>query len=949
MSINGVCHLWKIVLICTAAWSVLSQKVISNVYYNFTTCNNEGRTGPTIEKCMDYYEAQQSPICDSTFNVTNGSQFFTIPVAGTYVITIAGAKGGDGVCPDSIGSGGVVMKGMLQFGKYELLRIMVGQQGRSTCFNNTASVCRGQQTSQSCGVLSIYPQMLVKNFWNIVDGGGGGGGASMIQRAFKNASLQSEPIIIAPGGGGACLHVLGCSDNVDSPCPANITIPENELIPGYGGGFYPRDNQRNVDGFSLNESGKGGMDCNSGEGVAFSDIDGGFGGGGGACQGGGGGGGWIGGRGGFSKECSTDMNITYNYHLGGVGMNYGDATTWINVGTNDGPGYVSLLLLCNCTHQCIMEGSNYNCSCPNGSFLAPDKQDCYREGMFNVEIRHTLFNQPSRYGRVNVNIFSILTDEYYEIYSLSTVVNMSQESDGCVLAIINTENGVPAFSDVLTREEANLNSHNIPFRVRPNLSASPQTFLSNPVLASFIAAISIRGGLCSLDGFAANISLKGSTTVDFAEVADLNRMLLRALNVTYTDASGNSGDDDDTAVIVGITVGCAAAVVVIIMGVVCYFVGSHRARFRNKVDLNEQRYQKSTPAVLAVSNNEVFSHGYEEIIIFGEEEGISEPKYYNTFVPKHGVRAPNVDYHRYNSVRKSTKDKKGKSWEFDRNKLVYMRELGEGQFGKVLLMRAKGGICGYNSDIPVAVKTLSSRKPEDLQKFEAEAELMKKFAHPKIVSLLGYCSASGDAAPMMILELMQYGDLENFLLSNRPDDTGHTAVTTELFYQFANNIAEALNFLAEQSYVHRDVAARNCLVGVSLTVKLADFGLAREVHDSNYYKVAGRAVLPVRWMAPESLLYGKFTTASDVWSFGVLLWEIVSFGDRPHEDLSPQEIVGKASDKTLQLPRPDMCPDDLYSIIVQCNYHQPDERPDFSSIVALLQFSTSLNDDSVRI
>jgi len=350
--------------------------VNSNVYYNFTTCNNEGRVGPTKQQCMNYYENQQSLINSMLLNVTNGSQIFTIPIAGTYVITIAGAKGGDGVCAGSIGSDGVMMKGMLQLSKYDVLRIIVGQQGRSTCFNNSAPVCTVQRPTEGCnGRLSDYP----KNF-NFGDGGGGGGGASMIQRVFRNSSLQNEPIVIAPGGGGTCLNIINCFYKVDS-CSDNITLPENEPIPGSGGGFFPKYNKRDVDGFSLIESGEGGMDCNSSVDAAFPDIDGGFGGGGGACLGGGGGGGWMGGKGGFSRKCSVSMNITYNYHLGETGTNYSDAT-WMIVGGNNGPGYVSLLLLCNCSHQCIIEGSNYNCSCPNNSLLAPDQQDCYGTSKF---------------------------------------------------------------------------------------------------------------------------------------------------------------------------------------------------------------------------------------------------------------------------------------------------------------------------------------------------------------------------------------------------------------------------------------------------------------------------------------------------------------------------------------------------------------------------------------
>jgi hypothetical protein len=234
-------------------------------------------------------------------------------------------------------------------------------------------------------------------------------------------------------------------------------------------------------------------------------------------------------------------------------------------------------------------------------------------------------------------------------------------------------------------------------------------------------------------------------------------------------------------------------------------------------------------------------------------------------VPNYGVDLDDIpvdmDFAQVNYARITANDTE---WHIPRETLSYMRELGQGEFGKVLLMQGKC-ICGYEGNLPVAVKTLSHEKMKDINKFMEEVHLMKKFTHPHIVSLLGYCPAESDGAPMMVLELMKYGDLQSFLQSNKPEPNTVPIISHPEFFHFALDVAKALEFLASQSYVHRDIAARNCLVGDRLVVKLADFGLARDIHGKDYYRLAGTAKLPVKWMSPESLLYGQFTQATDVW------------------------------------------------------------------------------------
>jgi len=140
-----------------------------------------------------------------------------------------------------------------------------------------------------------------------------------------------------------------------------------------------------------------------------------------------------------------------------------------------------------------------------------------------------------------------------------------------------------------------------------------------------------------------------------------------------------------------------------------------------------------------------------------------------------------------------------------------------------------------------------------------------------------------------------------------------------------------MEYLASHHYVHRDLAARNCLVGDNLSVKISDFGLSRDVYAADYYRIQSKSLLPVRWMPPEGILYGKFTTASDVWSFGVVLWEIYSYGLQPYYGYSNQEVIEMIRSRQL-LPCPEDCPSRMYAFMVECWHEVPTRRPSFAEI-----------------
>ena len=229
------------------------------------------------------------------------------------------------------------------------------------------------------------------------------------------------------------------------------------------------------------------------------------------------------------------------------------------------------------------------------------------------------------------------------------------------------------------------------------------------------------------------------------------------------------------------------------------------------------------------------------------------------------------------------------NWEISRSDIVINRELGRGAFGIVYGGEAKI----KDKWVPVAVKELRTKNLDDLIDFLSEAKMMKNLNHPNIMTLLGICSK--DDPFYTVMEFMLYGDLKTFLLARR--NLVHENMldeNNELTYKklttMALDIAKALTYLANENLVHRDVACRNCLVNAKRVVKLGDFGMSRVIPDTNYYRFIRKGMLPVRWMAPESISEGVFTLASDIWSFGVLLYEFITLGNFPFQNMNNDQV-----------------------------------------------------------
>lgn len=255
----------------------------------------------------------------------------------------------------------------------------------------------------------------------------------------------------------------------------------------------------------------------------------------------------------------------------------------------------------------------------------------------------------------------------------------------------------------------------------------------------------------------------------------------------------------------------------------------------------------------------------------------------------------------------------------DRHDIVLGRILGEGFFGEVY-----DGV--YKQDngnlVNVAVKTCKDCSPDVMEKFMSEAVIMKNLDHLHIVKLIGIIE---EDPVWIVMELYQHGELGHYLAQNQKTLTVITLVL------FSLQICKALVYLEGVNMVHRDIAVRNILVASPECVKLGDFGLSRYIEDEEYYK-ASVTRLPIKWMAPESINFRRFTSASDVWMFAVCVWEIMSYGQQPFFWLENRDVINQL-EQGIRLPKPDDCPPALYSLMTRCWSYDPRERPTFTELV----------------
>ncbi|XP_074507038.1 ephrin type-A receptor 3-like isoform X1 [Sebastes fasciatus] len=345
------------------------------------------------------------------------------------------------------------------------------------------------------------------------------------------------------------------------------------------------------------------------------------------------------------------------------------------------------------------------------------------------------------------------------------------------------------------------------------------------------------------------------------------------------------GDPNQSTIL---AVSIAGGIVLLIFLVTCFVVsGRHCGYIKAKQDPDEEKMQ--------------FQHG--RVKLPGSR----------TYIHPHTYEDPNQ------AVRDFAK-------EIDASNIRIERVIGAGEFGEVCSgrLRVQG-----KREIYVAIKSLKAGYSDKQRRdFLSEASIMGQFDHPNIIRLEGVVTR---CKPVMIItEFMENGSLDTFL---KKHDGQFTVIQ---LVGMLRGIASGMKYLSDMSYVHRDLAARNILVNSNLVCKVSDFGLSRVLEDdpeAAYTTRGGK--IPIRWTAPEAIAYRKFTSASDVWSYGIVMWEVISYGERPYWEMSNQDVI-KAIDEGYRLPAPMDCPVVLHQLMLDCWEKGRSERPKFGQIVTIL-------------
>uniref|UniRef100_V9KP20 non-specific protein-tyrosine kinase n=1 Tax=Callorhinchus milii TaxID=7868 RepID=V9KP20_CALMI len=254
-------------------------------------------------------------------------------------------------------------------------------------------------------------------------------------------------------------------------------------------------------------------------------------------------------------------------------------------------------------------------------------------------------------------------------------------------------------------------------------------------------------------------------------------------------------------------------------------------------------------------------------------------------------------------------------WEIAPTDLTFLEELGSGQFGVVQLGYWQNQCC-------VAIKTIREGAMSE-EDFIEEAQVMMKLSHPKLVQLFGVCTQTSPIC--LVFEHLEHGSLSEYLGQNRG------TFNTGSLLGMCQDTCQGMEYLERNQFLHRDLAARNCLVGESLVVKVSDFGMTRFVLDDQYTSSSGTK-FPVRWSAPEVFRYFKFSSKSDVWSFGVLMWEIFTLGGSPYPGIPVEELF-KLLKEGHRMDKPANCTNDLYMMMRDCWHAIPAQRPTFKQLV----------------
>ncbi|KJE95828.1 TKL protein kinase [Capsaspora owczarzaki ATCC 30864] len=432
-------------------------------------------------------------------------------------------------------------------------------------------------------------------------------------------------------------------------------------------------------------------------------------------------------------------------------------------------------------------------------------------------------------------------------------------------------------------------------------------------------------------------------------------------------------NESSSAPVAAAAAGAAAGGVVVIL-IVLLVIGLRRRRGRSNfsgASKGKQLSGASDPTYEAVSRNRMYDNNLrvpddtyqpvqQTVVQEDPYESLPQPtapdeSLFNTVNPAYekvtednpdfdAMRAsfrPSVPVDNYEDLYIASVTAFQQHQRFSRHELKLSTQLGSGNFGEVWLAHVPSRWLEKKSrqslsvsattvaTVAVAVKTLKAGASDKSKSdFASEAQIMRRFNHSSIVSVV---EVFVEEEPwMLVLELLPYGDLRKVIQSCHA--RGLTPTAGEYLHMFSQ-VASGLSYLAGLRFVHRDIAARNCLVGADLVVKISDFGLSRELEEQNYYRMQTRGALPVRWMAPEFLLFRKSSPASDVWAFGVLMWEVMSAGVLPYKGVDSKAIV-QFLESGQRLSRPPLCNDKLWALVSSCWSWEVTDRVDAAQLYA---------------
>ncbi|XP_037043289.1 ephrin type-B receptor 1-B isoform X3 [Bradysia coprophila] len=367
-------------------------------------------------------------------------------------------------------------------------------------------------------------------------------------------------------------------------------------------------------------------------------------------------------------------------------------------------------------------------------------------------------------------------------------------------------------------------------------------------------------------------------------------------NIVYTQTPQSVSPVYDDSMQMRIVAGATVAVVILLVLVIVVTVLFLRSKNQDELD---KKTNNHLPLPMDYASNEVTT-------------------------PLFGTSRSYVDPHTYEDPNQAIREF---AREIDASYITIEAIIGGGEFGDVCRGRLKIPP-NFVQDIDVAIKTLKPGSSEKARcDFLTEASIMGQFDHPNVIYLQGVVTRSNPV--MIITEYMENGSLDTFLRAN--DGKFQTLQLIGML----RGIASGMAYLSDMNYVHRDLAARNVLVNSQLICKIADFGLSREIENASDAYTTRGGKIPVRWTAPEAIAFRKFTSASDIWSYGVVLWEVLSYGERPYWNWSNQDVI-KSIEKGYRLPAPMDCPEALYQLMLDCWQKQRTHRPSFTSIVSTL-------------